>query len=92
MLNNVFLKDLSNRISKLIPMASGVREDVEDGIQEVLQSAFSRLNLVTREEFEAQLKVLDRAESTIAALEEKITALEKNQGVMSHTVVENEKQ
>jgi ubiquinone biosynthesis accessory factor UbiK len=92
MLNNEFLNDLSNRISQLIPMASGVRKEVEGSIHEALQSAFSQLNLITREEFDAQLKVLERAENTIAALEEKITALEKNQKKMGHSDLENEKQ
>jgi len=76
----------------LIPMANSTREDVEGSIHEVLQSAFSQLNLITREEFDAQLKVLERAENTIAALEVKITALEKSQEMMPHSSVENEKQ
>lgn len=92
MLNNEFLNDLSNRISKLIPMATSVREDVEGSIHEVLQSAFSQLNLITREEFDSQLKVLERAENTIAALEVKITALEESQEMMSRSAVDNEKQ
>lgn len=79
MLNNEFLKDLSSRIGALMPMAAGVREDVEKSIRDLLQSAFTRLNLVTREEFDAQLKVLERAEKTIAILEAKVTALEQNQ-------------
>ena len=81
MLNNDILKDLSHRISQLLPMATSVRDDVEKSIQDLLQTAFARLNLVTREEFDAQLKVLERAEQTIAVLEEKITALEQIQGI-----------
>lgn len=76
MLNNDFLKDLSNRITRLLPMATEVKDDVEKNVQATLQNAFARLNLVTREEFDAQLKVLERAEQTIAELETKITALE----------------
>ena len=92
MLNNEFLQDLSNRISRLIPMATSARKDIEGSISETLQSAFSHLNLVTREEFDAQLKVLQRAELTIAALEDKITALEKAQGTNSHSAEESGKQ
>jgi BMFP domain-containing protein YqiC len=90
MLDNEILKDLSNRISKLMPMAAGVREDVEKNIQDILQLAFSRLNLVTREEFDAQLKVLERAEQTIAELENKVAELEKNQDVTPPDAGENE--
>lgn len=81
MLDNEILKDLSTRISRLMPMAAGVREDVEKNIQGILQQAFSRLNLVTREEFDAQLKVLERAQQTIARLEDEIAALEQHQGL-----------
>jgi len=77
MLNNDFLNDLSNKIAAMIPMGQNLRNDVEKNIHEILQSAFSRLNLVTREEFDSQLKVLERAEQTITLLEEKISAMEK---------------
>ena len=77
MLNNEFLQDLSNQITRLLPMASEARDEVKKNVQQTLEGAFARLNLVTREEFEAQLKVLERAEQTIARLEEKIEALEK---------------
>jgi len=77
MLNNEFLQDLSNQITRLLPMASEARDEVKKNVKQTLEGAFARLNLVTREEFEAQLKVLERAEQTIARLEEKIEALEK---------------
>jgi len=79
MLNNEFLQDLSNQITRLLPMASEARDEVKKNVQQTLEGAFARLNLVTREEFEAQLKVLERAEQTIARLEEKIEALEQGQ-------------
>jgi len=78
MINNELLNDITSRISVLIPMAEEIRKDVEQGIHEVLESTFARLNLVTREEFDAQQKVLTRAEQTISALEEKIIKLEQS--------------
>ena len=77
MLNNEFLNDLSARITRLLPLATEVGEEAEKNIHRALQSAFSRLNLVTREEFDAQMKVLERAEQTISELEAKIAGLEK---------------
>ena len=82
MLNNEFLQDISQRIASLLPMAAQARKDVERSVEEVLQSAFSKLNLVTREEFDAQQKVLERAEQTIAVLEEKVAGLEKAEGLI----------
>jgi hypothetical protein len=78
MINNELLNDISKAISGLIPMADEIRKDVERGIHEVLEGAFTRLNLVTREEFDAQQKVLTRAEQTISTLEEKIEKLEQS--------------
>jgi BMFP domain-containing protein YqiC len=83
MINNELLEDLSGKITALLPMATEAREDVEKSIQELLDSTFARLNLVTRKEFDAQLKVLCRAEETIAKLEEKIARLEEAQA--NHT-------
>jgi len=79
MINNELIKILSSKITALLPMATEVKEDVEKSIQELLGSTFARLNLVTREEFDAQLKVLSRAEETIAKLEEIIVRLEETQ-------------
>ena len=79
MINNELLKYLSGKITALLPMATEAKEDVENSIQELLASTFARLNLVTRKEFDAQLKVLSRAEETIAKLEEKIARLEETQ-------------
>jgi len=77
MLNNEFLKDLSSRITRLMPVATDLREEVEKNVQATLQGAFARFNLVTREEFDAQMKVLARAEETIARLEAKLNDLEQ---------------
>ena len=77
MLNKAFLQDLSARITRLLPLANEVKDDAEKTIRQTLQGAFSRLNLVTREEFDTQLKVLARAEETIARLEARIAELEQ---------------
>jgi len=60
-------------------MASSARSELDGRIQDLLKSSFSRLNLVTREEYDAQLKVLERAEAAIRELEEKVAAMEQQQ-------------
>ena len=77
MINNELLEGLSGKITALLPIATEAKEDVENSIQELLASTFARLNLVTRKEFDAQLKVLSRAEETIAKLEGIIARLEE---------------
>jgi len=72
-----FLEKLSARLSEILPVAGSLQADMEKQFLSLLQSNLGKLNLVTREEFDAQLKVLQRAEQTIAELENKIAELEK---------------
>ncbi len=71
------VEDLTKRISDALP--SGLRElqqDVEKNIRAALESGFSRLNLVTREEFEVQQGVLARTRAKVDTLEKKVEELE----------------
>jgi len=91
MMHRDFLQGISQKISQVIPGAASARKEVQAKAYEVLESAFSSLNLVTREEFDAQLKVLSRAETTIAELERKISRLEAAHDVRSSAGQDNEK-
>ncbi|HKJ22675.1 MAG TPA: accessory factor UbiK family protein [Gammaproteobacteria bacterium] len=71
------VEDLTKRISDALP--SGLRElqqDVEKNIRAALESGFSKLNLVTREEFEVQQGVLARTRAKVDTLEKKVEELE----------------
>lgn len=74
MLNPKFLDDISAKINQAI--AQSPAKDMEKNLRAVLASAFSRLNLVTREEFDVQQEVLLRTREKLAALEARLTALE----------------
>jgi BMFP domain-containing protein YqiC len=52
-------------------------KDVEKNVRAVLANVFSRLDLVTREEFDVQREVLLRTRERVAELEQKITAMER---------------
>lgn len=74
MLNNKLLDEISARISQLAahtPVA-----DFEKNAKALLASAFSRMDLVTREEFDVQRELLDRALEKLAALEARISEIE----------------
>ena len=73
------LDDLARKLADAVP--SGVRElqqDLEKNLHATLQSAFSKLDLVTREEFEVQSTLLARTRTKLDALETQIAALEQN--------------
>ncbi|MEE8731084.1 MAG: accessory factor UbiK family protein [Rahnella inusitata] len=60
-------------------MPKGIREfgeDAEKKIRQVLQAQFSRMDLVNREEFDVQTQVLLRTREKLAALEQRLAALE----------------
>lgn len=69
-----FLSDLSARLAELA--ASNPAKDLERNFRGLLSSAFSRMDLVTREEYDAQAQVLARAREKLAALEARLSELE----------------
>ena len=72
-------------------MPKGLRdlgEDVEKKIRQVLQSQLTRLDLVSREEFDVQTQVLLRTREKLALLEQRISDLESR--AAAPTVEENQ--
>ena len=63
-------------------MPKGIREfgeDVEKKIRQTLQSQLTRLDLVSREEFDVQTQVLLRTREKLALLEQRLSELENRQ-------------
>lgn len=77
MLDNSFLKDLSDRLVTLLPAAESLRDDVRNKIEQTLKKAFASLDLLTREEFDAQVQSLERSKQRIEELENLVAELEK---------------
>jgi BMFP domain-containing protein YqiC len=77
MLNLRSIESLAERIGSLLPPEAGVlREEFRTNVRALLESGLARMDLVTREEFDAQSELLrrtreklDRLEATLAALE-----------------------
>lgn len=55
------------------------KRSTEDKVKMSLEGVFKRMDLVTREEYEVQVEVLNRMRTKIKELEQRIEALEKNQ-------------
>ena len=78
MLDPKQLDDLTQRLSNLIPQGiKNMQADVEKNIRAILQSAFAKMDLVTREEFDVQTAVLERTRAKLEALEKQVSALEQ---------------
>lgn len=77
MLNHKFLDEISGRISQLAAGLPGApAAEFEKNAKALLSSAFARLDLVTREEFDLQRDLLAKAREKLEALESKLAQLE----------------
>lgn len=76
------LEDLAKKLYDSLPKnIQGLEQDLKHQFKEILQGAFIHLDLVTREEFDIQVKVLARSREKIDALEKVVSRLlqEQNQ-------------
>ena len=72
------IEDLARKLAESLPEGlRAVREDIENNFRAVLKSGLSRLDLVTREEFEVQEAVLARTREKLEALEARLEELEE---------------
>jgi BMFP domain-containing protein YqiC len=77
MLDNKLLDDIARRLNNAMPAsARAVQDDLEKNLRAATQAVFNRLDLVTREEFDVQRKVLARSREKIEQLEKQVAALE----------------
>ncbi|MCL4781270.1 MAG: accessory factor UbiK family protein [Gammaproteobacteria bacterium] len=75
-----FIEDLARKLAANVPGSVRViQADLERNFQALLASTFDKLNLVTREEFDVQRKVLERTRDKLTALEAELAALESRQ-------------
>ena len=80
MFNTKFIDDLARQISDNIPSgAKGLQQDIEKNIHTLLQGAFAKLDLVTREEFDTQSQVLLRTREKLEQLEKIVSRMEEQQ-------------
>ncbi|ASK35599.1 accessory factor UbiK family protein [Alloalcanivorax mobilis] len=72
-----FLDRLMNDISRHLPADLGrLRQEVEHSVRAVLNETMTRLDLISREEFEIQQQVLERTRAKLEALEKQVAELE----------------
>ena len=65
-------------IKKILPEDLNVlKDDIEKNLRATLNATFSKMDLVTREEFDIQASLLSRTREKLEGLQEKLSALEK---------------
>jgi BMFP domain-containing protein YqiC len=75
-MSNDTLEELTKRISSLIPgNVKHMQDDIENNVRSLLQSTLTKMNLVTREEFDVQSAVLQRTREKLEQLEKQVEQL-----------------
>lgn len=73
------LENLNEQFNKLLGQApQQTQHELRHSINLILQSAFARLDLVTREEFDSQAEVLNRTRQLVDELEQRLNELERS--------------
>ena len=69
-----FFSDIKTKINQVLENSPA--KDIEKNVKAMMSQGFSKLDLVTREEFDIQAQVLAKTRAKLEALEARIAALE----------------
>ncbi len=68
--------DLAKKLFAALPTnLQNVENEIQQKFKEILQATFARLDLITREEFDVQTKVLARTREKLDALQAQVDSL-----------------
>ncbi len=76
MIDSHKIEHLTERLSRVLPAGEQLREDLRKNFRSALNACLARMDLVTREEFDVQSRVLARARIRLEAAEKEIERLE----------------
>lgn len=72
------IENLARKLAESVPEGlRSIGEDLENNFRSVLRASLSKLDLVTREEFDVQEAVLAKTREKLEALEDRLEQLEK---------------
>jgi ubiquinone biosynthesis accessory factor UbiK len=79
------IDEIARRLLESVPPAMRtMQRDLEANFRAVLRSSLGKLDLVTRDEFDAQVKVLERTRARLEVLEDRLKELEALAGDPAH--------
>ena len=70
------IQDISNKIREMTE--NSPISDIEDNINALLKGMFTKMDLITREEFDVQTGVLKKTREKLEKLEEQLSKIEKS--------------
>ena len=70
------IDEIARRLLESVPPGlQSLRQDLESNFRAVLRASLSKLDLVSRDEFEAQVRVLERTRARLEELEKRLAEL-----------------
>jgi BMFP domain-containing protein YqiC len=76
-MDNFRIDEIAKRLLESVPPAlRSMQQDLESNFRAVLRSSLGKLDLVTRDEFDTQTRVLERTRTRLEQLESQVKALE----------------
>jgi hypothetical protein len=81
MINDNLIRSLGDQLGRFIN-DSAAREDMNRSLNTIVQGVFARLDLVTREQFDAQLETLERTRAQLERLEAELAQLNQRLAAM----------
>jgi BMFP domain-containing protein YqiC len=77
-MEDLSINEIAKRLLASLPAAvRSAQVDLENNFRVVLRSTLGKLDLVTRDEFDVQTKVLERTRARLAVLEARLAELEQ---------------
>jgi BMFP domain-containing protein YqiC len=71
------IDDIARRLAASVPPGvRAVQQDLEDNFRAVLRASLTKLDLVSRDEFDAQTRVLERTRARLEELEKRVAGIE----------------
>jgi BMFP domain-containing protein YqiC len=75
MIDRRFFEEMNARVSEVL--RNSPAPDMEKNLRAMLSAWFDRMDLVLREDFDVQKRLLERAQAKLAELEARVAELEK---------------
>jgi hypothetical protein len=79
-MDSIRIDEIARRLLESLPPGlHTLREDAENNFRAVLRASLSKLDLVARDEFDAQTRVLERTRVRVEELEKRLEAMERGE-------------
>ena len=79
MIDTNLISELTQKLSSALPeSAQSLKSDLENNFRAILESSLQQMNMVSREEFDAQSALLERTLEKLDQLEQQLKELEQN--------------